>query len=142
MNVLIDTCIWSLALRRMEPRKSTEISELSRLVTGGNAMLLGAVRQEILSGVREKSQFERLKDALSAFPDIMLATDDYVTAALFFNLCRRHGIQGANTDFLLCAVAVRHDIPIFTTDRDFPLFARHLPIVLHKYADSPMTDKG
>jgi predicted nucleic acid-binding protein len=36
-----------------------------------------------------------------------------------------------NTDFLLCAVAERHRMPILTVDDDFAQFARLLPIALH-----------
>ena len=59
-------------------------------------------------------------------------TEDYVTAARFYNLCRSKGIQGSNTDFLICAVAVRNNFAVFTTDNDFALFATRLPIVLHE----------
>jgi predicted nucleic acid-binding protein len=44
---------------------------------------------------------------------------DYERAAHVFNACRRKGIQGSNIDFLICAVAHRHAMPIFTLDRDF-----------------------
>ena len=60
-----------------------------------------------------------------------LEAEDYVTASKFFNLCRAMGIQGSNTDFLICAVAVRHKLAIFTADRDFVYFAKCLPIVLY-----------
>jgi len=55
-----------------------------------------------------------------------------VTAARFFNLSRRKGVQGSNTDFLICAVAVRHRLAIFSTDKDFAQYAKYLPIVLHR----------
>jgi predicted nucleic acid-binding protein len=35
------------------------------------------------------------------------------------------------TDLLICAVAVRHGLKIFTTDTDFAAYARHIPIKLH-----------
>ena len=35
-------------------------------------------------------------------------------------------------DFLICAVAWRGQMPIFTTDGDFAQYARALPIALHK----------
>ena len=88
--------------------------------------------RRLLSGVREPSHFEKLEERLAVFPDAPIRTEDYVTAAKFFNLCRSRGIQGANTDFLICAVAVRNEFAIFTTDKDFSLFAKCLPIVLHK----------
>ncbi|MBI2437789.1 MAG: PIN domain-containing protein [Lentisphaerae bacterium] len=132
MRVLIDTSIWSLALRRAEHVRNPESLELRRLITAHLAEIIGPIRQEVLSGVRDQSQFDRLESHLAAFPDLPLLTEDYVTAAKFFNLCRSRGIQGANTDFLICAVAVRHDFTVFTTDGDFPLFAKCLPVVLHE----------
>ena len=131
MRVLVDTSIWSLALRRAEPVKNPEVSEMKRLITSHLVEIIGPIRQEILSGVKEESQFDRLESHLAAFSDVTLLGDDFVTAAKFFNLCRSKGIQGSNTDFLICAVAVRHDFAIFTTDGDFPLFAKYLPITLH-----------
>ncbi len=132
MRVLIDTSVWSLALRRRKDSQNPEAEELRRLIIAHVAEIIGPIRQEILSGVRDAAQFARLEGHLAAFPDLPLLTDDYVTAAKFFNVCRSKGIQGSNTDFLICAVAVRHDFAIFTTDGDFPQFARCLPIVMHE----------
>jgi predicted nucleic acid-binding protein len=91
----------------------------------------GKIRQEILSGTRNQSQFRKLRDHLQAFPDLGLIPRDYEAAAEFFNLCRGKVIRGSNTDFLVCATAARHNIPILTTDDDFSLFQPHLPITLH-----------
>jgi predicted nucleic acid-binding protein len=132
MRVLVDTSIWSLALRRDENVKNPEVPDLRRLITAHLVEIIGPIRQEILSGVRNHSQFDKLEKNLSAFSDVTLLGEDYVTAAKFFNLCRAKGVQGSNTDFLICAVAVRHDFAIFTTDRDFSLFAKHLPITIHE----------
>lgn len=132
MRVLVDTSVWSLALRRDNGRQHLEVEELRRLVSAHVAEIIGPVRQEILSGVRDRAQFARLETHLAAFPDAPLLMEDYVTAANFFNLCRSKGIQGSNTDFLICAVAVRCDLAIFTTDVDFRHFAKCLPIVLHE----------
>jgi len=95
------------------------------------ACLLGAIRQEILSGLRDPAQFEQLRAHLRAFPDLEVITEDYERAAEFFNLCRARGVQGSNTDFLICAVAERRGLAIFSADADFASFATHLPIVLH-----------
>ena len=93
-------------------------------------VLLGAVRQEVLSGIRHPEQFTRLRDYLRAFPDLELTTEDYELAAEFYNPCRIHGIQGANTDFLLCAVAHRRDYSIMTTDQDFESFQAYIPVTV------------
>jgi predicted nucleic acid-binding protein len=131
MNVIIDTSVWSLALRRQRSSPSAESRELGELVREGRAAMLGPVRQEILSGVRAEEQFETLRDHLRAFPDVPLEADDYEEAASFFNKCRARGIQGSNTDYLICAAAARRGFGILTTDTDFVHFARVLPVALH-----------
>jgi len=105
--------------------------ELTELIREMRAELLGVIRQELLSGIREAAQFEKLRGRLRAFPDLQVTAADHERAAEFFNQCRARGVQGSNTDFLICAVAERQQIPILTTDDDFGLFAQHLPIILH-----------
>jgi predicted nucleic acid-binding protein len=90
--------------------------------------IIGPIRQELLSGVRTPEAFQRLRDALRPFDDEHLKREDFERAAEHFNTCRARGIQGSNTDFLLCAVAERRDLPILT---DFARFASLLPIQLH-----------
>jgi len=130
MKVLVDTSVWSLAFRRRSPSHPL-VDELRRLITTGRATIVGPVRQEILSGIRDADTFERLRDRLGAFPDEPLSTADYERAAEFFNACRAKGLQGSNTDFLLCAVSARHRMPLLTADDDFLRYARVVPLVLH-----------
>lgn len=129
MSVIVDTSIWSLALRRNSPN-SELVDRLRNLISEDEVSILGAIRQEILSGIRTTEQFTRLRDYLRAFPDLTLVQDDYEIAAEFFNTCRRNGIQGSNTDFLICAAAYRRNDSIFTTDQDFRSFQTYLPIQL------------
>jgi len=131
VNVLVDTPVWSAALRRAVPDPGHSAA-LAELVRQGRAEIIGPVRQEVLSGIRHPPQFERLRSHLRAFPDLPIAVGDYEQAAEFFNTCRRHGIQGSNTDYLLCAVAVRRGFALYTTDADFEHYARHVPVTLYR----------
>jgi predicted nucleic acid-binding protein len=130
MKVLVDTSVWSLAFRRRAPAHAS-VDELRRLIVNGRAAMVGPVRQEILSGIRDSTAFERLRDRLGAFPDEPLTTADYERAAEFFDACRAKGLQGSNTDFLLCAVSARRRMPLLTTDQDFLRYATVLPIAVH-----------
>ena len=129
MKVIVDTSVWSLALRRQKQQNNSVVDRLRDLMADGRVVLLGAVRQEILSGIKHQKQFDKLRDRLRAFPDLKLDAEDYELAAGYFNICRRHGIQGANTDFLICATANRRNYEIFTIDNDFINFSQYLPIV-------------
>jgi len=132
MKVLVDTTIWSLALRRKDPTgNEPTLSEFDSLLDDGRIAVIGPIRQELLSGVKDRAVFERLREYLRVFPDMEITSDDYETAAVFYNACRAKGIQGSNTDFLICAVAAHHALPIFTADADFRYFAAILPITLH-----------
>lgn len=136
MRILVDTSCWSLLLRRRQDLPdSPALQELKELIHELRACLIGPVRQELLSGIREERQFLLLRDRLRAFPDDPLTSQDYEQAARYLNLCRKQGVQGASTDFLLCAVSVRRRMPIFTTDNDFQLYAQHLPVKLHSVRD-------
>ncbi len=132
MKVLVDTCVWSMALRRGEASGGREVPELIELIKELRVQLIGPVRQEILSGIKKQAQFKKLRDHLRPFPDLELMTHDFECAAEFHNVCRGKGVQGSNTDFLICAVAVRSQMPIFTTDADFTFFQQYLPIKLHR----------
>ena len=136
MKVLVDTSVWSLALRRPGSRgragvEPPPVQELRSLIDEGRVAIIGPIRQELLSGVRTSESYARLRDHLRPFGDEPLATDDFERAAEHFNSCRAQGIQGSNTDFLICAVAERRDLPILTSDDDFVRFADILPISLH-----------
>lgn len=130
MKVIVDTCVWSLALRRSEPTASLEVGLLQELIVDGRVAMLGPIRQELLSGVKAPTQFKKLAEALESFPDEDLGAEDYVQAARCFNRCRSKGVQGSNTDFLLCAVSLRTGFPILTTDGDFGHFKKVLRVKL------------
>jgi predicted nucleic acid-binding protein len=140
MNVLIDTSAWSLFWRRKPVhRNATEVlyaDEVERLIRLGQARIIGPIRQELLSGIRHQAQFEHLREDMRKFPDEPLLTDDYEHAAQARNLCESHGIAGSAIDFLICAAAIRRHWPVYTTDRDFALFARHIPLQLHRLTNS------
>ena len=130
MTVLVDTSVWSLALRR-KAANQPEAAELAELIREGRAALIGPIRQELLSGVRTEQQYRLLRDRLRAFPDLSLNSADYEDAATFYNLCRSKGVQGSSVDLLICAVARRRGLAVFTTDGDFVHYARIINIRMH-----------
>jgi len=138
MNVLVDTTVWSLAFRHKPPQSHSGetlvmcVAELKELIKEMRAQMIGPIRQEILSGISDQTQFQKLGEYLQSFEDLAISSTDYERAAEFFNICRSKGVQGTHTDFLICAVAEKYALPIFTTDKDFKLYTSHLPISLYQ----------
>lgn len=123
--VIVDTCVWSPASRRQSPDHCAAVQELRILIEERRVQMIGPIRQG--------KQFKLLKSHLDAFSDLPISTEDYVSAARLFNTCRRKGIQGSNTDFLICAIALWTEFSILTTDRDFLMFAQHIPFTIHEF---------
>ena len=73
MMVLVDTFVWSLALRRKQAdlnRGEQDLKTgLQELVQDGRAQIVGPVRQELLSGIRAEETFRKVRDALRAFDE-------------------------------------------------------------------------
>ena len=135
MNLLVDTPVWSLALRRkvadLSPTEERITQALAAAIRDGRAQLIGVVRQELLSGIREEERFKKLRDYLRAFDEPALEMGDYEEAAEMHNRCRARGIAGSTIDFLICAVASRRKWQVFTTDQDFARYGRVLGLKLY-----------
>jgi len=131
VKVLVDTSVWSLILRRGQKKNKGLNAELTELIDEVRVVIIGPIRQEILSGIKLSRQYEELRSYLCVFPDLELETDDFEQAAEFYNLCRGKGIQGSNTDFLICSIALNHELEIFTSDKDFKNYKKHIPIKLY-----------
>ena len=123
MGILVDTCVWSRALRKSEA--STD-EDFLKILASGNLVMIGPIRQEILCGIKSTVQFDALKTKLDAFVDVPLQTQDYIEAARCFNHCRSKGIQGSMVDFLLCGFSLHHKCKIYTYDRDFERYSEAL----------------
>ena len=130
--VIVDTSVWLLALRRSTTIASAETIELKKLIQNQSVVMLGCIRQELLSGLRELAQYEHLREHLSAFPNQILNENCYELAAKMFNECRAKGVQGSNTDFLICAAAQLNQLAIYTTDQDFMHYKKILDISLYQ----------
>ncbi len=136
--ILVDTTIWSLALRRrsedLNPHEQELAKELARLLTLYQAAWIGPIRQELLSGIRSPQDLWTIQTQLDECPALQVTMADYDGAAGHYNTCRANGIASGGTDMLICSVASRTQSPIFTTDPDFQRYSACLPIQLYRLA--------
>ena len=122
MNVLIDTCVWSLSLRRhrgiqLNADQQRMLAEFQRAIGENRACIVGIVRQEVLSGIRDKAQFLKIQQLLAPFLDEDVIPMDYVEAARLYNLCLDKGVQCGSADILIAAVAARRSLTVLTYDQ-------------------------
>ncbi len=134
MSVLLDTAVLSLLFRRRAGavREADEpiAGEARRLMTAGSGVLCGSVRQELLSGIANRRQFDLLRDRLRGWEQPVLSAADFERAAECHNRCRAAGVAGSVVDFLLCGLSLERGWPIFTVDRDFERYAAVLGLRL------------
>ena len=126
MSLLVDTSVWSLALRRDRPQVSPAVDELRRALGGEELVVTtGLILQELLQGFVPERARAQIVERFASMPLIEPDRDDYVAAAGIRNTCRRAGVQLGTIDALIAQLAVRHDHTLLTTDRDFEHAASH-----------------
>ncbi|MDH3524508.1 MAG: PIN domain-containing protein [Acidobacteriota bacterium] len=131
MNLLVDTSVWSLALRRDRPPGEPAVRFLSSALAGGDPIFTtGLVLQELLQGFAGPPARDAILDRFAAIPFLVPDRHDHVQAADLRNACRRHGAQVGTIDALLAQLCLRHGLTLLTTDRDFTRIAEVRPFDL------------
>ena len=126
MSLLVDTSVWSLALRRDGPSSSAQVAELARALENGDPVLTtGLVLQELLQGFSGPKSREQIVERFSALPLLVPDRQDHIEAAEVRNKCRRNGVQIGTIDALIAQLCVRNNLVLLTCDQDFQSMARH-----------------
>jgi predicted nucleic acid-binding protein len=126
MTLLVDTSVWSLALRRDEPVQSPEVKALAMALTNGESVVTtGLILQELLQGFAGPKARDELIERFRAIPLLMPDRKDHIAAAELRNHCRRAGVQVGTIDALIAQLCIRHDLMLLTTDNDFRNMAKH-----------------
>lgn len=131
MRVIVDTSVWSLALRRKKKSEGTAVQKLHTLIAHGERIFLpGLILQELLQGIQQASQVQKLIHTMEGFPLLEPTREDYVAAAELRNLCNQKGVQAGTIDFLIAALCLKYDCRLLTSDNDFVRIAKHCKLQL------------
>jgi hypothetical protein len=126
VTLLVDTSVWSLALRRDARAEGAEVQALRAALAGNQSVVTtGLILQELLQGFSGPRARREIIEKFSALPLIPPDRQDHIEAAELRNRCRRAGVQVGTIDALLIQLCARHDLIMLTTDRDFTLAAKH-----------------
>jgi len=133
LNVLVDTSVWSLALRRDVPSSGPEVRFLRSALAGdASVFTTGVILQELLQGIRGPKGREAIVAHFASLPFLVPDRQDHIDAASLHTACRRKGLQVGTIDVLLAQLCLRHQLTILATDRDFNRIARVEPISVWK----------
>lgn len=131
MKYVVDTSVWSQALRKKGHRETEEVRKLSVLLKEGERVFMPSIiLQEILQGIQSPQQFEQIKETLSYFPLLESSRNDHVFAAELFNTCRAKGVQASTIDFLIASIVIRNDCVLLSSDKDFVHISKHCELRL------------
>ena len=131
MTLLVDTSVWSLALRRDGTYEAKEVLALREALTGADSVVTtGLVLQELLQGFNGPKAKEAIIERFGALPLIRPDRQDHVAAAEVRNACRRGGVQIGTIDALLIQLCGRYEMTLLSSDKDFANAARHVPFRL------------
>ena len=120
VSLLVDTSVWSMALRRDAPADLPEVRALGDALSSGELVVTtGLILQELLQGFSGPRAREAILERFNSLPFLTPDRTDYIEAATLRNRCRRKGIQVGTIDALLASLSIRHELSILTTDGDF-----------------------
>jgi predicted nucleic acid-binding protein len=126
MTLLVDTSVWSMALRRNGDATAPEVTALRRALDAGEAIVTtGIILQELLQGFVGPRHRDLIIERFSALPLLRPDRQDHVDAAAVRNKCRQAGVQIGTIDALLAQLCIRHQLVLLTTDQDFRHAAGH-----------------
>lgn len=126
MPLLVDTSVWSLALRRDAAATEPQVDALKAALQGDEVVVTtGLILQELLQGFAGPKAQAQLIERFAALPLIQPDRDDHIAAAGVRNACRRGGVQIGTVDALLVQLCIRHELVMLTTDRDFTHAMKH-----------------
>jgi predicted nucleic acid-binding protein len=131
MTLLVDTSVWSLALRRDGIADSKEVIALREALDGADSVVTtGLVLQELLQGFNGPTARQAILERFGALPIIQPDRQDHIAAAEVRNACRRSGVQIGTIDALLVQLCGRYDMTLLSTDKDFANAVQHVPFKL------------
>lgn len=129
MKVLVDTSVWSLALRRDRQDGEPSVDFLAdALQREGSIFTTGLILQELLQGFSGPKARMQILERFTPLPFIVPQREDHIAAADLRNECRRSGLQIGTIDALLAQLCIRHELTMLSTDRDFEHLARVAPL--------------
>lgn len=128
--ILVDSSVW-IDFFSASPGRAG--SELRRMIEEAEPVALtGIVVTEVLQGLtRDTDRIERYLAQWNMLEPSGFET--YRAAAAIYRAARRRGITPTTIDAVIAAIALEHNISLFTLDGDFSRISRVTQLALHRF---------
>ncbi len=124
--ILVDSSVWIYYYR---PRVAEKIkSLLIGAITRDEIAVNGIIEVEILNGITEEKDFEKVKSDFGAFMTIALGDSVFIAAGELGSSLRRKGFSVPATDLIIAASALTSDCQLIHIDSHFDTIARYTPL--------------
>ena len=122
--ILVDTSVWIDFLKGIDSPQRAALHGL--IEADEDICTTGIVLTEVLQGIREDGDFDRIQDYLLAFPVFDLnGAVTYIRAARVYRDCRKAGVTVRKTvDCLIATVCIEHGLTLLHRDSDFDFIAK------------------
>lgn len=121
MKVLIDTCAWIDFFKSHTGAMGNRIAEL---IDANQAAITGVVIAELLQGIKQEQESQRLQILLRSIHYLPTEESDWLTVGQLARQLRSKGLTLPLTDILIAVVAQRSGTPVLTIDKHF----QYLPV--------------
>lgn len=131
MSLLVDTSVWSLALRRDPPPDLPEVRSLRDALAGGEIVATtGVILQELLQGVVPERARTQISEMFAVLEYLTPSREDHIAAAGVRKTLRAAGVQVGTIDALIAHLAIAGTHTLLTTDNDLRVAAGHVSLRL------------
>jgi predicted nucleic acid-binding protein len=131
--IFVDTSVWSVAFRRKQESANIHIiNQLKTLIEKDESLIVpGIVFQELLSGLKEEAQFNRMYQLITGFTILVANESHHKLAAQIANNCRKNGVATSTSDCLIAAMTISYNAQLLTTDKDFGYMANYCDLKIY-----------
>lgn len=125
--VLADTTVWIDFLKGRDTKEVKKLEEL--LSQDTDVFITGLIVQEILTGIKEKKDRDKVRKELEHFIVIRPTLETHVHAAEIFDVCRKKGYTIRSiVDCLIASLTIEYDLTLLEKDKDYEFISKVLPL--------------
>lgn len=113
--ILADTSVW---IEFFKPQSAVG-KKLEALIIKNSVCVCGTVLFELVQGVRSEDEKARILDALSDMEYIEMTKRLWQKAGTLSASLKKKGLNLPLSDIFIAAIAIEHNLQIFTLDKHF-----------------------